>query len=156
MISSSAMPLCCYQSMATCFFSFSGSWRAFICTKRFGFTPGPVPRASFCRRTKCTLAFLFLALLFCCRLIWPPCSLETQRLSEILCVLSIYRSICRQLLWQRGGSCSEWAFRKECLCTLGLGGGGELLCLINEDTRASTEAAHAFSFLITSLWFNGP
>lgn len=43
-----------------------------------------------------------------------------------------------------------------CLSCLGLGGAVKLFSLINEDTRASAETVPAFSFLITSLWFNRP
>lgn len=43
-----------------------------------------------------------------------------------------------------------------CLSCLELGGGVKLFSLINEDTRVSAERVPAFSFLITSLWFNRP
>lgn len=38
----------------------------------------------------------------------------------------------------------------------GVGAGAMLFSLISEDTRANTERVHAFSFLITFLWFNRP
>lgn len=151
-LGSSAVPLCCCKSMAVCFFRIL---KRIHLPQTLVFTPGPeYPSAkepNACWHSYSELC-CFATDLFGRSIPWKP----NKLFSKILCVLSIYCSVCRQLLWQPEGSCSKWAFRKECLCSFGLGGGGELFCLINEDTRASTEAAHAFSFLITSLWFNGP